>query len=127
MERSDDQELTLNTTNPLPFKNSNKFPAFDSKSQYGHGAVQNSYIPSLFSPSFVSVGTLNANTSFSRYCCQRLTIASSCVRAVSDGAEERKNVGERREVKSEAKSGGVTSETNQGIDLGLRGARKWRG
>ena len=71
------------------------------------------------------MGTLNANTSLYRYCCQRWTIASSCVRAVSDGAEERKNVGERREVKSEAKSGGVTSETNQGIDLGLCGARKW--
>lgn len=41
------------------------------------------------------------------------------MRADGDGAEERKKEGERSEVKREAKSGGVTSDTNQGIAFGL--------
>lgn len=41
------------------------------------------------------------------------------MRADGDGAEERKKEGERSEVKREAKSGGVTSDTNQGMAFGL--------
>lgn len=41
------------------------------------------------------------------------------MRADAEGAEERKKEGERSEVNSEAKSGGVTSDTNQGIAFGL--------
>lgn len=88
-------------------------------SQYGQCAVQNSYFPPLCSPSRVPRGTLSANTPFSTYPCQRCTIASNWERADGEGAEERKKEGERSELKREAKSGGVTSDTNQGMAFGL--------
>lgn len=92
-------------------------------------------------PSGVSIGTDSANTPFSRYPAHRVTISLKCVR--DSGSSEGvgiapslcswavvwasdsggKKAGERREEIADLKSGGVTSETNQGSSFGLRVAR----
>ena len=49
-----------------------------------------------------------------------VAMALRCSFASSVGAEPKKD-GSRRDLKEEEKSGGVTSETNHGMSLGLAG------
>lgn len=109
---------TLKTTSPLYLKLSYSCGAFAASSQYGYGVVQKLY-KAFGSPSCVEAETLSAKAPEATYACQRCTMAVRFARAASEGAADRKNVGERSEVKRELKSGGVTSETNHGIDFGL--------
>lgn len=79
-------------------------------------------------PNGYSRGTDSENTPDSMYDSQRFTIAYRCSRdswdAEASGVPSRvassgKNVGDRRDAVVDLKSGGVTSETNHGISLGL--------
>ena len=77
-------------------------------------------------PSGLSTGTESENTPEAMYLSHLSTIAFRCSRDSSDtgvlwGAPSwAKKVGERRDAVVDLKSGGVTSETNHGINLGLR-------
>ena len=79
-------------------------------------------------PMGLSTGTDSEKTPEAMYESHRFTIADRCSRdsaeADAPGAPSGppawgKNVGERSEAVADLKSGGVTSETNQGIILGL--------
>ena len=80
-------------------------------SQYGHGDVQKSNASSD-APMGVSRATDRTNVPFARYPFQRAMVRSRC-----SGAGPR---GRAEESRSAAKSGGVTSDTNHGIDFGLQ-------
>lgn len=104
-------ELTLNMTSPLSQSVSHNFGARKGISQYGHDEVQKFAI-SFGTPMFASRGTDNANVPSARYLFQRATARFKCS---GPGPAGRDVVSS-----SAAKSGGVTSDTNQGMDLGLR-------
>lgn len=72
-------------------------------------------------PKVVSMGTDKAKTPESRYDFQRVTIwrRYSCSFCSWGAAEETKKSPDRSEVIVRLKSGGVTSDTNHGISLGL--------
>lgn len=111
---------TLNITNPLLAKSLASAGALSLTHQYGSGPVQKS-IRSCFSPSCVDAGTESAKAPEEKYDCQRETSAARrSVGLSASTAGAGKKLVEERELRRAAKSGGVTSETNQGMDFGLK-------
>lgn len=98
-------------TSPLPQSASHNFGARERISQYGHGEVQKFTISSG-TPMVASRGADNANVPSARYAFQRAMARSKCPGPGPEGRDLTSS--------SAAKSGGVTSDTNQGMDLGLR-------
>ncbi len=112
-------DLTLMTTSSLSNIHSYNLLALLCISQKGNDVVQKSN-NSSDAPSLVSGETDSANAPDARCDCHRFTNAVRFETSVSDGGDaSMKKSDLRSDVKSVLKSGGVTSETNQGIDLGL--------
>jgi hypothetical protein len=111
-------EQTLNTTNPLFSNSVHNSKSLLCISQYGKGDVQNSAREDPASPPRgVSVGTDKLKVPSDMYDDQRETMVCRCSR--SGEAEVEKKVGSKRNLIEEAKSGGVTSDTNHGMSFGL--------
>lgn len=114
---------TLKITNPLFLKVLKAPGASVSIFQYGFELVQKfaSLLASL-PPRGVSTGTERLNTPLSRYNVQRETISLRLTKPLSATVvtSSGKKEGSTKTEKASRKSGGVTSDTNQGINLGLR-------
>jgi hypothetical protein len=109
---------TLKITNPLSTNSPANFGALSFTLQYGSGPVQKS-IRSCFSPNCVDDGTKSENAPESKLDCQRLTSVERYFDADDSDGCAGKNLSEEREENVARRSGGVTSETNHGIDFGL--------
>lgn len=112
--------LTLKITRPLCVRLSYSAGALLLISQYGYGVVQKS-VNGLGIPSGVSCGTDSVKAPEARCPFQRVTISVRSVWSADDGG---KKEAERSASNVAAKSGGVTSETNHGIDFGLCGSER---
>lgn len=131
----------LKITSPLCWRYLVRTGSRSCKSQYGYGDVQNSanLLPLLslllgvsappppFPPRGVSSGTESLKVPSAMYVFQRDTSSCRCCCCCWDGAEAdaeesvvlRKVVGSERRERVSLKSVGRTSETNQGMSLGL--------